>query len=520
MAETIVFSDSFTVSETKGAQSATVKRTVALKEILPGNDRMFSRVYVNKNGIVTGGVFAEDAGLPDDPKFGGHEGMRVPSGTSEQRPADGKATIRYNTELQAFEANEGGDWVLPFKGVNLKAIETDILPRVQSAQVYQLAIGSREAAFKSGAFGRLVLVPKGVLSEEDRAEDVLVNKDGTLYFGGIAIGGLQPADLTAATETELGGVKIGDGIEVQEDGTISIQYLVKASASDTTPGTLFNKLKGIGGIALSVVDDPVKGAQVVIDGSQIDTQLLLPPNADYLSTDATNAPVANSLPANAAVLGTDANKKIVSKSIPLATAGTAGLVKVGSGLSVDGTGTLSADAVSVPLATSSTVGTVKVGSGLSVDGAGSVSVPVASAGTAGIVKVGARLSIDGAGALSADAVSVPLATAGTAGIVKVGAGLAVDGAGTISANTPLATTSTVGTVKVGAGLSVDGTGSVSAKLADMPDVALAGATDGQSLKLNTTTNKWEPYTPPTITVSTAAPSGTPADGAIWFQVGA
>ena len=518
MADTIAFSDSFTVSETKGAQSATVKRTVALKEILPGNDRMFSRVYVSKHGIVTGGVFAEDAGLPDDPKFGGHEGMRVPAGTSEQRPADGKAIIRYNTELQAFEANEGGDWILPFQGVNLKAIETDVLPKVQAAQVYQVDLGNRTAPFKSGAVGKMILIPKAVLSDEDRAADVLVNKNGTLYFGGIAIGGLQPAGIPAATDTVLGGVMIGEGIEVQTDGTISIEYFVKASASDSKPGTLFNKMKGIGGIALSVVNDPTLGAQVVIDGSGIDTAPTLPANADYLSTDTNSLPVGQSLPANAAMLGTDANKKIVSKSIPLATAGAAGIVKVGAGLSINGSGELSAS-VSVPLATTSTVGTVKVGSGLAVDAAGSVSVPVASAGTAGIVKVGAGLAIDGSGALSAS-LSVPLATTSTVGTVKIGAGLAVDAAGSVTANIPLATTSAVGTVKVGAGLSVDGAGAVSTKLADMPDVASAGATNGQSLKLNTTTNKWEPYTPPTITVSTAAPSGTPADGAIWFQVGA
>lgn len=55
-------------------------------------------------------------------------------------------------------------------------------------------------------------------------------------------------------------------------------------------------------------------------------------------------------------------------SLPVAGADTLGGVKVGSGLSVDGSGVLSADGGgSLPIASAETLGGVKVGSGLSID---------------------------------------------------------------------------------------------------------------------------------------------------------
>ena len=86
--------------------------------------------------------------------------------------------------------------------------------------------------------------------------------------------------------------------------------------------------------------------------------------------------------------------------------------------------------------------------------------------TLGGVKVGSGLSVTGDGTLSADAqgYTLPTATASRLGGVKVGSGLSVTGDGTLSANAqgytlPAATNTTLGGVKVGGGLKVysDGT---------------------------------------------------------------
>jgi hypothetical protein len=80
------------------------------------------------------------------------------------------------------------------------------------------------------------------------------------------------------------------------------------------------------------------------------------------------------------------------------------------------------------------VGDVKSVNGVLPDGAGNVVIPPASASVAGLVKVGSGLSVTGDGTLSVSGSSyvLPVATATVLGGVKVGAGLAVAGDGTLS----------------------------------------------------------------------------------------
>lgn len=92
-----------------------------------------------------------------------------------------------------------------------------------------------------------------------------------------------------------------------------------------------------------------------------------------------------------------------------------GGIKVGSGLSITGDGTLSAIATStyvLPTASTTTLGGIIVGSGLTIDGFGvlnavststsSYSLPIASTATLGGIKVGANLTIDVDGTLNAN----------------------------------------------------------------------------------------------------------------------
>jgi hypothetical protein len=89
-------------------------------------------------------------------------------------------------------------------------------------------------------------------------------------------------------------------------------------------------------------------------------------------------------------------------------------------------------------ASASNLGGVKVGTGLTMGGDGTLSVtpnpvPLATANSTGVIKVGSGLNMAADGTLSAIPGAVPLATTGVAGIVKVGSGLTVAGDGTIAA---------------------------------------------------------------------------------------
>lgn len=100
-------------------------------------------------------------------------------------------------------------------------------------------------------------------------------------------------------------------------------------------------------------------------------------------------------------------------------------------------------AYSLPTASPTVLGGVKVGTNLSIDadgvlsaasGGGAYSLPVASASTLGGVKVGSNLSVDAGGVLSAPAPYVlPVATDMVLGGIKAGAGVSIAADGTLSA---------------------------------------------------------------------------------------
>ncbi len=191
--------------------------------------------------------------------------------------------------------------------------------------------------------------------------------------------------LPAASTTTLGGVKIGEGIQVTPDGIISVDnsgsgYVLPVA----TPSTL-------GGVKAG------DNVTIAADGK-------LSVNAPY--------------------------------TLPAATASTLGGVKVGANLSVAQDGTLSADAqqYTLPVASSNTLGGVKIGQRLTIqDGVlsadeqgGNYVLPTASSSVKGGIKVGSGLNI------SNEVLSVPLASTSVAGRVMVGSGLNVSSSGVVS----------------------------------------------------------------------------------------
>jgi hypothetical protein len=118
-------------------------------------------------------------------------------------------------------------------------------------------------------------------------------------------------------------------------------------------------------------------------------------------------------------------------------------------------------------ATANTSGVVKVGAGLRIDPSGTLSVinfsgyvlPPATKIKLGGVIVGQGLSVTNDGLLSVDAVSIPKASSTTFGTVKVGTGLVITDGVLSNPVTqyvlPPATQAVLGGVKVGEGLKID-----------------------------------------------------------------
>lgn len=157
-------------------------------------------------------------------------------------------------------------------------------------------------------------------------------------------------------------------------------------------------------------------------------------------------------------------------SLPIASGSTLGGVKIGTGLSIDGSGVLSvSSSYTLPVASATILGGIKIGSGLSIDpttgivtAAGTYSLPIATSSILGGIKVGSNLSINATtGVLDATySYSLPIASGSVLGGIKVGTGLSIDGTGILSATAsaytlPIASSTVLGGIKVGTGLSID-----------------------------------------------------------------
>jgi hypothetical protein len=170
-------------------------------------------------------------------------------------------------------------------------------------------------------------------------------------------------------------------------------------------------------------------------------------------------------------------------SLPIASASTLGGIKVGTNLSIDGSGVLSANTGSsytLPTATTSVLGGVKIdGTTITINGSGVISsvntntytLNTATASVLGGIKVGNYLSIDAGGVLSVNTASLGViaytlttATSSALGGVRIGSGVNISANGTISVSgysLPIASAGTLGGIKIGSGLDIDGSGVVS-----------------------------------------------------------
>jgi hypothetical protein len=324
--------------------------------------------------------------------------------------------------------------------------------------------------------------------------------------------------LPVATSSVLGGIKVGSGLTVAQDGTLSTNAFTEsvssvnaqtgavvvkatdngaansqsliANSGATTGDIVLNRLAVAGtGLALStaggvttITSSGLQGAVLTVDGQA-------PVNGNVVVQAVDNTGTGNSLikssgattgnltfnkiyAGNNITVTPDTNGNLVvagtvnAYTLPAATTTVLGGVKAGANVAVASDGTISvANPYVLSSASSTFLGGVKIGANISIAGDGTISVaapyvlPVATTTVLGGVKQGSNVNIASDGTISvANPYALPIASSTVLGGIKVGANLSIAGDGTLSGNAPYvlpaATTSTLGGVIVGSGLAV------------------------------------------------------------------
>ena len=367
-------------------------------------------------------------------------------------------------------------------------------------------------------------------------------------LGGVKIGdglsitedGILSADaqnftLTPATADSLGGVKIGDGLSITGGGVLSAlaqDFTLKPATNDSLGGVFVESDENISRTiqryfptvgadeiipVLTSIPPATResiGGVIVGDGLTITENGLLTADAQnftltpattdslggvmFLTDEDVEAMLESYFGAGATDTGSPTIIGGSSYILPIATAEKLGGVKIGSGLSINANGILSADAqnYTLPAASSTTRGGIKIGSGLTMTGdtlnadAQNFTLTAATTDSLGGVKIVddsiiAAMLEEYFPTVSGEAIaplySIPAATADSLGGIKVGDGLSITTDGLLSALaqnftlTP-ATNNLLGGVKIGDGLSITTDGLLTA---DAQDFTLKPATTSQ-----------------------------------------
>lgn len=182
--------------------------------------------------------------------------------------------------------------------------------------------------------------------------------------------GANNYELPIASASDLGGVKVGNGLSINVEGALSADTIPEATT--TTAGLMSSsdksKLDGVATNAnnyvLPTASDTTLGGVKVGDGLSISDGVV----STNTIPDATTS-------TSGLMSATDKTKLngLSPYTLPAATTSALGGVIVGTGLSVDGAGKISANAYTLPTADSNTLGGVKIGQGISVAADGTIS---------------------------------------------------------------------------------------------------------------------------------------------------
>lgn len=317
----------------------------------------------------------------------------------------------------------------------------------------------------------------------------------------IAMANLADVSLvaTTASNTVLGGVKIGTGIGISADGTISVTTGSFALQTATTTilggvkvdGTTITidatgkiKSNGVQLNSFSITTTlPAAGGSLAYNGNGVFT--FTPPNLSGFLTGITSGQVITAL--GYTPVGTGALSVVNAASSATATLAynngvftfypatpyvltTASTLQVG-GIKVDGTtiaiggdGTISATYANIPIASQSTVGGIKIdNSTLTYNGSGQLKanytnyvLTTASISALGGVKIdGSSITINAGGTISANFNLTTCSTTILGGVKVDGTSIRVNPQGIIS-STAVYTLTTASTTALG-GVKIDGT---------------------------------------------------------------
>lgn len=297
------------------------------------------------------------------------------------------------------------------------------------------------------------LTPTGVIPGEFFAPSIVIDTKGRILYGR----SINEYDVPCAASDQCGTVKIGNNITtttVDERTEISLK---KASATEYGAVKLGNGFtRDCCEIFLDypIATTAIRGTVIVPNGSNVVVDgagNLSIPLATAGVSGLLTVPTANGLSITAGVVN------FVSPKSADATTSSQGFVQVGTNLSVDGTGILS-----IPNASSSVPGVAR-GDATFGHSSGVLSqATIATGSVLGLVKAGSGTSVDGSGLLSV--ASANDATTSTKGTVRVAAGdpiLSISG-GVVSSTGTLATTGAVGLARPGTNIAFDsGTATIS-----------------------------------------------------------
>ena len=283
--------------------------------------------------------------------------------------------------------------------------------------------------------------------------------------------------LPTASDSVLGGIKVGTNLSINGSGVLSstdTTYSVGDGGltQNNFTDTLKTKLDGIEGSAnnyslpmagVGILGGIIIGPGLSIDGSGVVTST----DTTYSVGDAglTQNNFTDALKSKLDGIEASSN----NYSLPTASSSVLGGIKVGTNLSIDGSGVLS-----------STNTTYSVGDGgltennftnalkSKLDGiegsSNNYSLPTASSSVLGGIKVGTNLSIDGSGVLSSTNTTYSVGDGGlTQNNFTDSLKSKLDGIATSANNysLPTSSSSVLGGVKVGTNLSIDGSGVLS-----------------------------------------------------------
>lgn len=393
----------------------------------------------------------------------------------------------------------------------------------------------------------------GVLTVNGQNGNVTLNANNLPGLAAVAISGEYsdlknipaPYVLPAATPTLLGGVKVGTGLSVTPDGTLSAagfpaNYVTSVNtlhgdvtirASDngaansaslivndgsTTGNIILNRL-AVSGPSLTMMSQNgviilgSKNTIATVDGQapDLDGNIVVKatdnPGIGGTSLIKDSGETTGNIVLNKLIAGQnmhitpDGNGNLTLDStlnsyvLPVATTTTLGGVKKGANVNIAQDGTLSVAAPYVlPAATRTTLGGVAIGANLNIDVNGVLSapnpysLPTATSTRLGGVKIGSNITVAGDGTISVAApYALPVATSSVLGGVKQGSNVTIAADGTLSVAAPyvlpIATASVLGGVKQGANITIAADGTISANATTRTSMTVVATADGQAV---------------------------------------